>query len=307
MTKHKFLLLFLFCFFTTVNSQTIKLVVPFSAGGIVDRSARIIEKTLTNRLPYNFNVEYQTGAGGIIAANNVAKNHFKETVLLLHSSAIATNTFNSSSLYDLAQDFVPVAKLGAVPMVLVTNQKSAISTINDLKKFNSPLFYGAGGIGTAMHVAGEILRQNLNKDLTPVFYKGETAAFNDILTNTIPLMIVSASVAASYTNSPEVSILAITGTARNSSFPGVPTFAEHGIRGFSRSPNWIVIMANPGADPAVVTKIKNALADSFNNPQDQEVYRRAGLELNLQPITNVREFLLEEVEKIRPFHSKLKQ
>jgi tripartite-type tricarboxylate transporter receptor subunit TctC len=158
-----------------------------------------------------------------------------------------------------------------------------------------------------MHVAGEILRQNLCKDLTPVFYKGETAAFNDILTNTIPLMIVSASVAASYTNSPEVSILAITGTARNPSFPGVPTFAEHGIRGFNRSPNWIVIMANSGADPAVVTKIKNALADSFNTPQDQEVYRRVGIELNPHPITNVREFLLEEVEKIRPFQSKLQQ
>jgi hypothetical protein len=64
-------------------------------------------------------------------------------------------------------------------------------------------------------------------------------------------------------------------------------------------------MANPGADPVVVTKIKNALADSFNNLQDQEVYRRAGIELNFQPLTNVREFLLEEVEKIKPIQNKL--
>lgn len=292
---------------TSSMGQPVRIVVPFSPGGIVDRCARVIEKTLSNRLPYNFTVEYQTGAGGIIAANTVAKNNSKETVLLVHSSALATNTFNSSSLYDLTQDFIPVAKLGSVPMALVTNQQSAIPTINDLKKLNGPLFYGAGGTGTAMHVAGEILRQNLNKDLTPVFYKGETAAFNDILTNTIPLMIVSASVAVSYTNSPEVSILAITGTARNSSFPGVPTFAEHGIRGFNRSPNWIVVMANSGADQTIVTKIKTALVELFNNPQDQELYRRAGIELNSQPTTNVREFLLEEVEKIRPFQSRLKQ
>jgi tripartite-type tricarboxylate transporter receptor subunit TctC len=102
-------------------------------------------------------------------------------------------------------------------------------------------------------------------------------------------------------------MIAITGNQRNADLPTVPTFAEQGVRGFDRSPNWLVILANPGADLAVVTKIKNALADSFNNPKDQEVYRRAGIELNLQPITNVREFLLEEVEKIRLFQSKLKQ
>jgi len=98
---------------------------------------------------------------------------------------------------------------------------------------------------------------------------------------------------------------AITGTQRNPALPDVPTFAEQGIRNFDRSPNWIVVMANPGADPVVVTKIKNALADSFNNLQDQEVYRRAGIELNFQPLTNVREFLLEEVEKIKPIQNKL--
>ena len=100
---------------------------------------------------------------------------------------------------------------------------------------------------------------------------------------------------------------AITGTHRNPALPDVPTFAEQGIRNFDRSPNWLVVLANLGADSGVVVKIKNALAQSFNNPQDQEVYHRAGIELNSQPTINVREFLLEEVEKIRPFHSKLKQ
>jgi len=305
MIKHKFFLI-LFCISTVVNSQTVKLVVPFSAGGIVDRAARGIEKTLTNKLPYNFAVEYQLGAAGIIAANNVAKNHSKETVLLVHSSAIATNTFNPNSNYDLFKNFVPVAKLGSVPMVLVFNRQSAITNIKQLRQANAPMFYATSGPGSASHVAGELLENATNIDLTPVFYKGESAAFNDILSNSVTMMFVSASVVTSYAT-PQLYMTAITGTHRNSALPDVPTFVEQGIRNFDRSPNWIVVMANPGADLAVVTKIKNALAESFTNPQDQELYRRAGIELDSQPITNVREFLLEEIERIRPFQSKLTQ
>lgn len=307
MTKHKFFLLLLFCFSTAVNSQTVKLVVPFSAGGIVDRVARAIEKTLANRLPYNINVEYQPGAAGIIAANNIAKNHSKETVLLLHSSAIATNTFNPNSTYDLVKDFVPVAKLGSVPTVLVINRQTGISDIKKLKQSNSPIFYAATGLGSTGHVAGELLKNAIEKDLIPVFYKGESNALADVLSNIVPMMFVSAGVVTGYTSSTQIAIIATAGTQRHTAFPDVPTFIEQGIRGFERSPNWIVVLANPGADRAVVTKIKNALVDSFNTPQDQEVYRRAGIELDPQPITNVREFLLEEVEKIRPFQSKLKQ
>ena len=78
--KHKFLFLFFLYFSITVHAQTVRLIVPFAAGGVADRSARAFEKTLARRLPYNFNVEYQTGAGGIIAANNVAKNNTKENL-----------------------------------------------------------------------------------------------------------------------------------------------------------------------------------------------------------------------------------
>jgi tripartite-type tricarboxylate transporter receptor subunit TctC len=307
MIKHKFFLFLLFCVSTAVYSQTVKLVVPFSAGGIVDRVARGIEKTLANKLPYNFTVEYQPGAAGVIAANSVAKNYSKETILLVHTSAIATNTFNPNSTYDLVKDFVPIAKLGSVPTVLVINRQTGISNIKQLKQFNSPIFYAASGPGSTGHVAGELLKNAIDKDLIPVFYKGETNALSDVLSNSVPMMFVSAGVVAGYTSSPQIAIIAIAGTQRNIAFPDVPTFVEQGIRGFERSPNWIVVLANPGADPVVITKIKNALAQSFSASRDQEVYRRAGIELNSHPTTHVHEFLLEEVERIRPFQTRLQQ
>lgn len=302
---NKFLLLLLWCS-VTVQAQTVRLIVPYTPGGVTDRSARVIEKTLADKLPYNFIVEYQLGAGGIIAANNVAKNNHKETVLLVHSSAIVANTFNPASTYDLFRDFVPVAKIGTVPMVLVLNRLSAVTNIQQLKQFNSPMFYATAGPGTAMHIAGELLQLKINKNIVPVAYKGESAAFNDILSNSITMMFVSSSIVTGHVNSPQVSMIAITGTQRNVDFPTVPTFAEQGIRGFERSPNWIVVLANPGADRTVISQIKATLSDSVKNTQDRVLYHRAGVEIDQAPTVGVLEFLAEEVEKIKIIQNKAK-
>ena len=290
-----------------VPAQTVTIIVPYTAGGAADVAARTLEKTLSKRLSYNFVVEYQIGAGGIIAANNVAKNHNKENVLLLHSSAIATNSFNPNSTYNLLQDFIPVAKLGSVPMVLVSSNNSNLYSVKQLRSLKESSFYGSGGVGTAGHVAGEILQQQINQNLSPVFYKGELTALNDVLTNIIPMMFVSINTATNYAKSNQIKLLAVTGTQRSKKIPTVPTFAEQGIKNFERSPNWFVVLANPGADVEVIRKIKAAVIDSFNNAQDIDLYDRAGVELNSQPVAAVPEFLAEEIEKIRPFQSKLKQ
>jgi len=288
------------------QAQTVLLIVPYTPGGVTDRSARVIEKTLADKLPYNFIVEYQLGAGGIIAANNVAKNNHKETVLLVHSSAVVANTFNPAATYDLFRDFVSVAKIGTVPMVLVLNRLSGIASIQQLKQFNSPMFYATAGTGTAMHIAGELLQLKINKNIIPVAYKGESAAFNDVLSNSITMMFVSTSIVTGYVNSPLVSMIAITGTERNVDFTTVPTFAEQGIRGFERSPNWIVVLANPGADRTVISQIKATLSDSVKNTRDRVLYHRAGVEIDHAPIVGVQEFLAEEIEKIKIVQNKAK-
>ena len=289
------------------QAQNILLIVPYAPGGVSDQMARALEKTLSNRLSYNIIVEYQTGAGGIIAANNVAKNSSKDTVLLIHSSAIATNTFNPNSTYNLIQDFVPVAKLGSVPLVLVANPQSVVSSIKQLKQLGIPSFYASNGTGSANHIAGEILQQQLNKELTPVFYKGETTALTDVLSNNVPMMFASVGVITGYARSGQLSMLAITGTQRNSKLSTIPTFAEQGIRGFERSPNWLVLLANAGADPVIISKIQTALAESFANSQDQERYQHAGVDPNRRPTVAVREFLVEEIEKARLMQARLQK
>jgi tripartite-type tricarboxylate transporter receptor subunit TctC len=300
---NKIILALLLCVCTLVHSQTVQLVVPYTAGGINDRAARVLEKTLSKRLPYNFVVEYQTGAGGIIAANAVAKNYSKDTVLLIHSSAIATNTLNPNATYNLLQDFIPVARLGSVPMVLVANHQSTIKSIKQLKQSTAPLLYGSAGTGTASHVAGELLSLSINQDLTPVFYKGESAALNDILSNNVPMMFISASTVPNFSS---ISILAITGTQRNTRLPDVPTFAEQGVRGFERSPNWLVVLASPGSDQGIISQIKTALSESYVDNQDIELYNRTGIDITRQPVTHVTEFLAEEIQRIQKLQARMK-
>lgn len=301
--KTNFIFAILFCSFS-VFAQPVKIVVPYAPGGVTDRCARTVEKTLSSRLPNNFSIEYQTGAGGIIAANNVAKITAKETVLLVHSAAIAANSSDNNSTYDLLKDFIPVAVIGSVPMVLVTNQQSSITTLRRLKEYDSAMFYATAGHGTAMHVAGERLQKNLNKNITAIPYRGESAAFNDILSNNVTMMFASLSIVAGYANSPQISMLAITGTKRHEELPLVPTFIEQGISGFDKSPNWIVVLANSTADLATISKIKNAIEASFRDPQDQALYLRAGVEINAQPTTNIKEFLAKEIEKVKSLKSK---
>lgn len=300
----KFLFLFFVFLSITVYAQTVRVVVPYAAGGVTDRSARVIEKTLTRRLPYSFTIEYQTGAGGIIAANTVAKNNTKETILLIHSSSIVTNALDPNSAYDLLNDFVPVAMVGSVPMVLVSNRQTGIVNLKQLKHTDLPLFYATAGPGTALHVAGQRLQQSLNIDITPVPYRGESAAFNDILSNNVTMMFASLSMLSGYTNSTQISMIAITGTQRNADLPNVPTFSERGVQGLDRSPNWLVLLANQGADSAVISRIRSALEESFKDPQDQTLYLRAGVEINRKSF-NLQEFLAEEIKKVKPLKSKL--
>jgi tripartite-type tricarboxylate transporter receptor subunit TctC len=299
----KFILSLLFCVCTITNAQTVQIVVPFVAGGGADRAARALEKNLTKRVPYNFIIEYQLGAGGIIASNNVAKNYSKDVVLLVHSAAIATNASNPNSTYNLTRDFIPVAKFGSVPMVLIANRHSTILTIKDLKSLKNPTFYATGGVGTANHVAGELLSLSINQDLTPVFYKGESAALNDILSNNVPMMFISASTVPNFSN---ISILAITGTQRNTRLPDVPTFTEQGVRGFERSPNWLVVLASPGSDQSIISQIKTALSESYVDNQDIELYNRTGIDITRQPVTHVTEFLAEEIQRIQKLQARMK-
>lgn len=275
-------------------SDTIKIVVPFAAGGSADQAARALEKTLTSHTKHSFIVEYKPGAGGQIGAVLVANQESKQTTLLIHSAAVVVNSLTENSPYQL-KDFVPVARLGNIHYLVITNKNSHVNNVNLLLSTKEPIYFGSSGVGSAAHTAGEIFKTNTKQNLIHVPFKGESIAFLEILGNRISLLFASTGIVKGHS---DVKVLAITGLRRNPEFPEVPTLYEQGVKGFENSPNWLVLLANPGADPSTINELQLVLARIMKDPAEVDVFRKIGIDVDYKNLFTTKEFLAAEEEKL---------
>ena len=287
------LIIFLFLIFGSANAaDTIKIVVPFAPGGPIDQAARILEKTLTTRTPYNYVVESRLGAGGVIAATHVAKLRGSETVLLMHSLAFIVNSLGTNPGYAL-NDFEPVASLGSVQLALVSNPNSKINTIKKLLATKDPVFFGSGGIGSATHTAGETFGKETGVNMIHVPYKGDTPVITDTLNGSLGASFIAVSVVPKN----QLTVLAVTGLKRAKDFPNAPTLHELGVKNFDASQQWFVLLANTTADQRILTTIKNALMTELQ--ENPDLFAQAGVETNKQNLFNTQQFLLNEQQRMR--------
>jgi len=278
-------------------AQPTKIVVPFTAGGMADSVARIIEKSLSESLNRDFVVEYKTGAGGTIAARSVARSQTKETVLMVHSSAFVINSLSRDAEYNVLSDFEPVMLIGHVPMVAVVAPQSEFVTISNIKNTQRNLTIANGGMGTAGHAISEIFSKQLQTTVTHVPYRGETGAVADVISGSVDLAFVSANTVIGIKD--KIRIMAVTGAQRNANLPGVPTFGELGITDLARSVNWIVLVANVTADPALLSQVKSSLS----NQNNQLKFTALGLEIGSVEVVD---FLKQEINKFDALQLKLR-
>jgi len=281
------------------SAQTVKIIVPYAPGGPADQMARAIQLNLSKRLPYTFVVEHHIGAAGVIAAKHVAKYTGNGTLILVHSPAIITNSFNDDIGYNLQEDLVPVLHLGYTPMVLLTNSNSSYTSMDKILKSDKPMFYGTAGYGGALHLAGENFSRQTKKDMTAVPYKGDAAALNDVLTNNLSFSFSNVSTAQGMLESNQLVVLGITGTRRNSKLPNVPTMLEQGVKGFETSPNWLGLFTNHAANADVVNNIKKSLVESYKDPAESQSYTKAGVEVDIKQLLSAQEFIASETVRIR--------
>jgi len=286
--------------------DNIKIVVPFSAGGPVDVIARQLEKTLTKRADVSVVVDYKVGASGNLATQFVRDDKSRDTVLLIHSSALVINAADPDATYNLKTDLVPVAFLGQVPLALIVNKESGITSLKQFVNVDKtkPMFFGSGGVGTGTHIAGESLKLQTKQNLVHVPYKGEAPALVDLLGNRITFMITGLSNATKHPD--RVNILAVTGNKRNSLTPEVPTFYEQGISVFNTYPvQYSVLYANRGADPSVIRRVQAAIQHEFNSPSDLKIWNDIGVVPDLQLLTKFDNFIDENLTRNRYLRAKI--
>ncbi|PHY08048.1 MAG: Twin-arginine translocation pathway signal [Alcaligenaceae bacterium] len=263
------------------TGQTISIVVGFVAGGASDASARLIAKELANNLGQSVVVENKPGAGSMLAAQQVANAKADGTVLMLGSigpMAVIPHLMKLS--FDPLVDLAPITMGVIFPNVLVVPASLDITTFAEFvalaKKNPGKLTYAATGIGSASHLAGELLGQRAGIDIVNIQYKGGSAAMIDLIGGRIDAYYSTPSSAAPHIQSKKLVALATTGLTRPALLLDLPTVAESGYPEFN-AVNWYSYVA-PGKTPAPILERWNTeFVKVLNTPSVRDALLALGL------------------------------
>lgn len=242
--------------------RPITLVVPYTPGGVTDALARIVAKSLSERVKQSVVVENRPGGGANIGANSVAKASPDGYTLLMGSAA--THAINASLYkklaYDHTKDFAPIALVAEVPNILVVHPSLPVSTVPELisyaKANPGKLYFGSSGAGGTIHLSGELFKTMASVQMTHVPYKGSAPAVTDLIGGQTQLMFDSSVVP--HINSGKLRPLGVTSTKRSVALPNVPTIAEAGLPGYEATA-WFGILAPAGTPESVVKKLNTDL------------------------------------------------
>jgi tripartite-type tricarboxylate transporter receptor subunit TctC len=222
----------------TYPSRTVTMVVPFPAGGSVDGVARILVQKLNETVGHHFIVENRAGgASGIVGANAVAKSAPDGYTLLLSASVHVINPFLYKSVpYDVVNDFTPVSLLAEGPLIVSTTPSVPASNLRDffalVRKDPQKYTFGATTIGSASHLAVELLKSDAGLDTLVVAYKGTAPALTDLMSGQIHLLADPMLSSLPLAQGGKIKALGLTSLKRAAAAPEIPTVEESGVKGF---------------------------------------------------------------------------
>jgi len=236
-------------------TRPVRLVVPFSPGGGVDTTARIVSPKLSQYMGQNWVVDNRTGAGGNIASEIVAHaNPDGQTVLLALDTMLTANPLLYKLPFSVEKDLQPVVILAASDQVLVVNPAVPAKTLKEFvalaKQKPGAFRHGSAGVGSSNHLADELFKKVAGLDIVHVPYKGAGPAAAAVISGEIQMNISSTASTIGYIKAGRLRALASTGAHRSKSLPDVPTIAESGYPGFEAM-QWYALVV-PGATPKKV-------------------------------------------------------
>ena len=248
--------------------KSIRIVVPWPAGGAADAVGRAVAQALTTELGKTVFVENVAGAGGNIGTQQFIRSAPDGYTLLLATSS--TNAANphlyKKTGFDAIKDFVPVASVAVIPSVLVVPASSKFNTPGDLvaaaKANPGKLSYGSGGVGASAHLAGELFKSLTKTDITHVPYKGSGPALTDVMGGQLDFMFDTG--AFPHVKGGKVRALGIAADRRSPSLPDVPTLSEVGLKGMIMNA-WYGVAAPAGTPTSVVTRVNAAINQSLKS------------------------------------------
>ena len=220
-------------------SRTVTVVVPFPAGGSVDGVARILVQKLNETMGQHFIVENRAGgASGIVGANAVAKAAPDGYTLLVSASVHVINPLLYKSVpYDVVRDFTPVTLLAEGPLIVSTTPSVPANNLKDffalVRKDPQKYTFGATTIGSAGHLAIELLKRDAGLDTLVITYKGTAPALTDLMSGQTQLLADPMLSSLPLAQSGKIKALGLTSLKRAAAAPEIPTVEESGVKGFA--------------------------------------------------------------------------
>ena len=278
----------LFLAFATVTAfaqgypnKSIRLVVPYPAGGGTDTLGRIMAERLADRLGVAVVVANVPGGSGTVGSDTVRRAEPDGYTLLFNASLflLGKNVVKSTP-YDPLDDFTALGRVGQAPLLLIASSKVEATTLADLVKSvkANPGGYNmaVSGLGSAGHLGTLEFMRIAGVNLQSVPYKGTAPALADVMGGSVQLMIDSATVLLPQTKGGRVRGLAITGEARSAVNPDIPTTTEAGMPGLSIA-SWYGVWGPKGMSVAVTNRLVTAIAEGVRQPEFRARIDAAGI------------------------------
>jgi tripartite-type tricarboxylate transporter receptor subunit TctC len=270
----------------TFPSKPIRMVVTFPTGGAPDILSRTIAEKLDPSWGQTMIVDNKPGAGGNIGAEFVARAPADGHTLVM--GTVGTHSINGSLYaripYDMVRDFAPVTLIASTPNLLVVNNDVPAKNLQELialaKAKPGMLTYGSPGIGTSVHVSGELFNSLAGVKTTHVPYKGRQMAIPDLLGGSITMMFDNMPSAIPVVREGKLRAIGVTSAKRSPSAPEIPTIAEQGLPGFEAT-SWFAVFAPANTPKPVVEKLHAEIVRVFGLPDVQTKMKTLGLDLIL--------------------------
>ena len=282
-------------------TKPIKLVLPYSPGGIIDYVGRTLAQHLGDTIGQPVVAENRPGAGGIAGTDTVARSAPDGYTLVLMDPAIVINpTLQPSVPYDLFKGMNTVAMVSTSPEVLVVSPQLPVKTFDELVAYGKAnpgkLNFGSAGIGTTPHLAGELFKQRTGVDATHIPYRSIGQSYPDMMANKIQFAFSSIAGALPFTSDNRVRAIATTGLKRSSVYPDLPTVDEAGLKGFEVD-LWLGIFAPAGLPADVHAKLSAELKKTLEKPEVKTALAKVGVEPRWQDQKDSAAFLKNEFDK----------
>jgi tripartite-type tricarboxylate transporter receptor subunit TctC len=283
--------------------RTVTLVVGYPPGGSTDMVARTVAQELAPRLGQPVIVENAGGAGGSIGAQKVARSAPDGYTLLLGANnEVAINALVRKSVHYTQKDFTPIGLVATQPLILVASEASGIKNTADLvrvaKSKPGRVTYGSSGVGTSLHVAGEMVKQQAGIFLTHIPYRGTGPLTTDLLGGSLDLGVYVLSSALPQIRSGKMVAIGTTEARRSPATPDIPALAETpALKGVDVNV-WFMLLAPANLPEGVATRLKTALAETLKSAEFRKKLEAAGSVVqDTQP--DLQAFLAKETAKYK--------